>query len=336
MTYTTGQLIQASDFNNFANVGANNLSSFWGTGTGNAGWGQNTTQLATLPVGNLISATQWATLVANLQVACQQSNTPFTSRTQPVAGTTVSVLASVQTDLNNAYANRGSANIAPTAVGVFSGSATKTTATSNGSNGSWTITFTDTVAFANTNAARYFFNAGGQLKMMFGKSSTGTSSDPEWNTFVGKMGNIYVNGNVTGSANIGGTVYTPTQRVGGTGGTVTSSSYGTGFYNLTTSPATLLKLSDDVSPYSGDYIQITANVDSNSSPTMVTLTTTWFAAARTSAGETTNISGGTQVSSPATSIGSATGPTTLVNVLYPATTFLSNTWGTGTVTSSVA
>ena len=49
------------------------------------------------------------------------------------------------------------------------------------------------------------------------------------------------------------------------------------------------------------------------------------------------ISGGTGVSSPATSIGAATAPTTLVNLVPPSTTYLTeSSWGTPTIAAAVA
>jgi hypothetical protein len=68
----------------------------------------------------------------------------------------------------------------------------------------------------------------------------------------------------------------------------------------------------------------------------LTLTTTWNSTSRAGAGQSTNISGGTAVSSPATSIGAATAPTTLCTYIPPSTTYLTNSWGTPTIAASVA
>jgi hypothetical protein len=42
------------------------------------------------------------------------------------------------------------------------------------------------------------------------------------------------------------------------------------------------------------------------------------------------------VTSPATAIGAATAPTTLVTYIPPATTYLTNSWGTPAIAASVA
>jgi hypothetical protein len=55
------------------------------------------------------------------------------------------------------------------------------------------------------------------------------------------------------------------------------------------------------------------------------------------AGTTCDISGGTGVTSPATSIGVATAPTTLCTYIPPSTTYLTTaSWGTPTIAASVA
>jgi hypothetical protein len=331
MTYSAGGLIQAADYNGFANDSANNIGNIWSVGSGDKGWGQ--TAISNVSAGGTVTATQWATLVANLATAGQQTNSTLTSRTQPVAGNTISILANVATDINTITLNRGNAAASGTEYGIFTGTTSKTTATGSGQT-AWTITFTHTVTFASANAARYFWNAGGLVRLQYGKSSTGTDHDPDWNTLAGQCGSIYLSGRVNGAAQtISGTSYTGTTRIGGTGGTQTTLATTTGWYNLTTSPTTIFQLNNATAPYTPEYIRTTATA---TSATVLTLVTTWVDDGSSGAGVTSNISGGTGVSSPATSIGAATAPTTLVTYIPPSTTYLSNTWGTPTIAASVA
>lgn len=332
MTYSQGSTILASDYNGFANDSANNLGNVWGVGSSDKGWGQ--TAISNVSVGGTVTATQWATLVANLATAGQQTNSTLTSRTQPSAGNTISILANVATDINTVTGARGNAASAGTLSTTWTGSAAKTTATGSGG-ASWTITWTQTVTFANANAARYFWNAGGLVRLDYSKSSTGTDSDADWNTFIGKAGQIYISGRVNSATqSIGGTNYTGTTRLNGTGATQTTLATTTGWYSLTPGAAAtvLFKLTDDAASYTGDYIQTTAAVDATS--TILTLTTTWFAAAAGGAGQSRDISGGTDTASPFSSFGTA--PCTLVRVYPPSTTYLANSWGTIAVASSVA
>jgi len=333
MTYTVGGLIEATDYNGFVQQSANNINAVWSTGTGDSGWGQ--TAIGLVNSGGTVTATQWATLVANLATAGQQTSSTLTSRTQPVAGNTIAILANVATDINTITQNRGNAAASGTTIGTFTGAVSKTTATGSG-NAAWTITFTSTVTFPSANQARYFFNAGGLAKIMFGKSVNSTDHDAEWNTLAGQCGNIFLSGYVRDAAQtIAGQSYTGTTRLGGTGGTQTTLTTATGFYDLTTTPVTIFQLNSDVGPYVGEFIRVQASVNSNATPTVLTFTTTWVDDGTVAPGTTADISGGTAVSSPATAIGAATAPTTLVNLIPPSTTYLTNSWGTPTIASSV-
>ena len=331
MTYSIGGLIEATDYNGFVSTNAANINGVWSTGATDSGWGQ--TAITTVTTSNTVTATQWASLVNNLASTGSQTATTLTSRTAPVVGNTISILANVSTDITSVTTNRGNAAASGTAYGTFTGTTSKTTTTGSGTN-AWTITFTHTVTFPSADQARYFWNAGGIVRVQYGKSSTGTDNDPDWNTFAGKCGSINLTGRVNSTTQtIAGQAYTGTTRLSGTGGTQTTLATTTGWYNLTASPATIFQLNDTVSPYTNDYIRTTATATSS---TVLTLVTTWVSDARAAAGQSTNITGGTAVSSPATTIGAATAPTTLVTYLPPATTYLSNSWGTPTIAASVA
>ena len=84
----------------------------------------------------------------------------------------------------------------------------------------------------------------------------------------------------------------------------------------------------DSSPYTSDHISITASVDSNASPTVLTVTTRWINASSATPGSTEIITGGA----------AGSGPTTVVNYVAPETTYISNTWGAVSIsaTTSVA
>ena len=206
MTYTVGGLIQAADYNGFANDSSNNVNSIWSTGSTDKGYGQ--TAINSVSVAGTVTATQWATLVNNLANLGSHQGTTITARTAPVAGNTITILNAVATDINTLTGSRGNAAASGTAIGTFSGTTSKTTATGSGQ-AAWTITFTHTITFADANSARYFFNAGGLVKIMYGKSSTGTDHDADWNTLAGLTGNIFFAAYVNNaSQSIAGQVYT--------------------------------------------------------------------------------------------------------------------------------
>lgn len=332
MTYTTGGLIEATDYNDFATGAANNVNAIWSTGSTDKGYGQSA--IANVSVGGTVTATQWATLVNNIAAMASHNGTTITARTAPVAGNIISVLSNVATDIDALTGNRGNAVASGTTIGTFSGTTSKTTATGS-AQAAWTITFTHVIAFASANAARYFFNAGGLVKLMYGKSSTGTDHDPDWNDLAGWCGDIFFSGRVNSTTNtIAGQAYTGTTRLNGTGGTQTTLATTTGFFNITAGAGatTIFQLNNTVSPYTPEFIRTQVALSAGGDE--LTVTTVWSDDGSV-APATSNISGGTGVSSPATSIGAATAPTTLLNLIPPSTTYLSASWGTPTITASV-
>jgi hypothetical protein len=337
MTYSSGGLIQAVDYNGFANdTGNANVNSVWGVGTTDRGYGQSTT-LATVSAGGTVTATQWAGLVNRISSIASHNGTSITSRVAPVAGNVIAVLAAVNTDLTNCTNNRGNAVASGTEVGTFSGAVSKTTATGSGT-AAWTITFTQTVTFASAAATRYFFNSGGLIRLQYGKSSTGTDHDPDWNTLAGQCGGIFFSGRVAGTTNtIAGQAYTGTTRLGGSGGTQTTLATTTGYYSLTAGAAatTIFQLNNASAPYTPEFIR--TQVALNAGSTILTFTTVWSDDGTGNPVNTADITGGTGVTSPATSIGAATAPTTLLTYRPPSSTFLTEaSWGTPTIASSVA
>jgi hypothetical protein len=338
MTYAAGNIILAGDFNGFCGPTASggtanaNLNDIWGTGSGDKGWGQTT--VSTVSTGGIVTATNWSSLVNNISAAGSQTSTTITSRSAPTAGSLISVLSNLNTDLTNITTNRGNAAASGTTSSTWTGNIAYTSATSAQPAG-WTITWIQTVTFPSADQARYFWNAGGLVRLDMSKTSTGTDKDPDWNTFVGQVGTLYISGRVnTAAQTIAGTSYTGTTRVGGTGGTETTLTTTTGWYSLTAGAAatTVFQLNDATSPYTGDYIRVTAAVDA--SRTVLTLTTTWVDAGYSSAGTSNNISGGTDTASPYTSFGTA--PAVLCRFVPPSISYLTSSWGTPTVASGVA
>ena len=94
MTYSSGGLIQATDYNGFVSTTAGaNLNDIWSTGSGDKGWGQ--TVVPTVSAAGTVTATQWASLVNDIATAGTQTNTTVTARSAPTTGQTISVLAAV-------------------------------------------------------------------------------------------------------------------------------------------------------------------------------------------------------------------------------------------------
>jgi len=314
MTYSSGGLIQATDYNGFVSTTAGaNLNAVL-----NTAYGQ--TAVATVSAAGTISATQWASLVNSTASMGAHTNTTITARAAPTTGTTISVLAAVNTDLTNIFTNRYNAVSSGAQFTGWTGTNSKTAATSGAT---WTITFTNTVTWSSAAAATYFFNAGGLIKIDVSKTATGALGDPEWNDLATTLcGDIYISG-LAAAHTIAGVSYTGTTKIGGTG-VPTTLSTGTGWDALVDGAGGTIvyKQFADTAPYTANFIQHT--IAKGAGSTTLTITTLW------SASDGDPISGGTAPSGATP----GTAPCTIVTYYPPETTNLSNTWGTPTVAAT--
>jgi hypothetical protein len=185
------------------------------------------------------------------------------------------------------------------------------------------LTFTHTATFANGNAARYFFNAGGQIKMTVSHPS-GTGIDLLFNNLATNVGTVVLSAPTSGTVSIAGTSYNGITKVGG-GGSTPTISQNTGYYALTTSNATVFTQLASTGPsgYVGSFIRFIvqsngtqgSNGDAGS---VITIYTIWD-----------EVPDGLVATS---------GSATTMTLTPPATTNIANTWGavtlSGTVTGS--
>lgn len=315
MTYTSGSTIVAADYNGFVNDTAGaNVNGIWATGTTDAGYGQ--TAISTVSAAGSITATQWASLVNNLASLGSHQGTAITSRSAPVAGNTINILAALNTDLTNCTTNRGNAAASGSQYTGWTGTNSKTASTT----GVFTLSFVNTVTFPSADQMRYFWNAGGLVKIQVGKSATGQTGDPEWNDLATTLcGAIFISGRVNSAAQtIAGVSYSGIKQVGGTGTPATLAS-NTGVYSIPAdgTPTTIYKQFADSSPYTSNYIQHTMERYTNA----LIIRTTWVNA------EGDTISGGTAASGA--TVGTA--PCTIVTYYPPSSTYLTAAWGTPTV-----
>ena len=317
MTYSAGGLIQAVDYNTFAQGGASpdnnvaNLNTIWGTGTLDKGWGQSS-PISTVAAAATVTATQWATLFSRFTTIASQTNTSVTAITNPVAGETIAVKSNFAANLESCFGNRNNAVGVGTTI-TASGVATFTT--------SWSVALvaTQTITFADANSARYFFNAGGRITWSGARTGgSATAGNTAWSNLLTACGTVNITTG-TSSQTIAGTTYTGTTKIGGSGSPVTYLT-GVGFYDLTTSDQEVFKQLGATYLYTTNFVSI--NIKANAaagSATVVTLTVRFDDA--TSAYEPPNTIDGTLTST--------------VTAVAPSTTFLSNTWGTPVLASSI-
>lgn len=313
MSYAQFGLIEATDFNNL--VGGNpvtssgRLNTVWATGGTNAGYGQ--TPVANVAVGGTVTASDWANLVNRTANSASHQGTSITSVTAPSAGGTVTFLSAIPTNLTTIYNSRLNA--------AAQGSTTSNTATYS-TTWSSALTFTHTATFANGDAARYFFNAGGQLAITCSHPS-GTGINLLLNNLASNIGTVVLSSPTSGTVTIAGLSYNGITKVGG-GGNAPTTSPNTGYYALTTSNATVFTQTASTGPsgYLSTFIRVLvrsngtqgSNGDAGS---VITISTIWD-----------------EVPDGLTA---AANSATTLTVRPPATTQIANTWGAITLSGTV-
>jgi hypothetical protein len=314
MTYAAGGSIQASDYNTLVGSGAtaNTLNAVWSTGSSTAGYGQ--TALATVTAGNPVAATNWANLVNTTASVGAHQGSSLTAVTAPVTGGSIAFISAIPTNLQTTYANRLNA--------ATQGGTTANTATF-GSTWTTAITFTHTVTFANGDAARYFFNSGGQLKVTCSHANATAGINLLFNNLASNIGTVTVSAPTSGTVTIASTSYAGVQKVGGGGNSPTIDST-KGYYGLSSSNANIFTQLASTGPagyYLSTFIRIIAKTNgtqggNGDNGSIVTLYTIWD-----------EVPDGLTV---------GTGSTTTVTAVAPETTNLANTWGTISIAGTVA
>ena len=110
---------------------------------------------------------------------------------------------------------------------------------------------------------RYFFNAGGKIRIDPVRTGNGGSDgasgkDGAWDNLYNSVGNLDIASQATSRS--------------GSGDTTDTDNLSLGFYDLTTSYQTLLQLSDDAYPYTANTIKFEAKLDASpGSSTVITI-----------------------------------------------------------------
>jgi len=314
MSYAKYGLIEATDYNNL--VGANvtttpgQLNTVWAIGGTNSGYGQ--TPIGNVTNGSTVSTLEWDNLIFKTANCATHQGTSITSVIAPVSGDTVTYISAIPTNLSSIHTNRLNA--------ASQGSTTSNTVT-YGATWSSALTFTHTATFANGDAARYFFNSGGQLAITCSHPS-GSGINLLLNNLASNVGTVVLSSPITGSVTIAGTPYNGITKVGG-GGNSPTISQNTGYYALTTANANVFTQTASTGPsgYLSTFIRVVvksngtqgSNGDAGS---VITIYTIWD-----------EIPNGLVAS---------TNSATTITVRPPESSNLSNTWGTISIAGSVS
>lgn len=335
MAYSSGGNIEAIDYNNLAwgsNAGGTyttnslnkNIAVVWGTGSGRFGYGQSVTsipQAGTGPNGNLtsvdgpsagdvtadnVTAQQWNGLILTLNKSLfHQGSSNLSALSGVTVGSDITYYSVISTGVNTAWNN---ANAGTTGLAL-----TDSTATTGTVSGTWqtSATFTFTVTFTSADAARYFFNAGGRLKITSaGPGGSGRSGD--WTTLCTACGTI----------NIG---YLNTTKTGGSGtpDILLNASDG-GFWNLTGTAVNHFRQFSATTTYTQNYLNVSAQVSGTAGSNGGLGTTLTIVV--THQDDDSNVFQQTV----------ASGSTASLVVSYPASSTLANTWGAVSTSVTVA
>lgn len=316
MAYAQFGSIAASDFNTFVGgnptTTANTLNATWATGGGTAGYGQ--TAVANVAAGQSVAAaSQWAALISNTASAAAHQGSSISSITVPTAGSVITFHSALPTNLSTIYSNR------------LNAAATGTTAANTvTTNATWSslLTFTQTVSFANGDAARYFFNAGGQILMTVSHPS-GSGINQLFNQLCANVATVVISAPSSGTITVAGTTYSGVTNTGlpspsGNNPTIDATK---GYYGLSTANATIFTKTASTGPsgYLSTFVRFIAKTNgvqgSNSdNGNVITVYSVWD-----------EIPDGLTV---------ATGSTCTLTVRPPSTTNIANTWGAITLAGS--
>jgi len=312
MTYSSGGEIQASDYNGFAGGTAANVSgelnTVLSTGRGNAGYGQTAVSNVTA-VTNDVSATQWTTLINGIdKVRKHQSGTGYTNLTAYTAGQVINVTNNISANLTTAYTTRLTANVQGATV---TGATNSPNFTLPNQLAGDTYRFSRTATFGSGNAARFFFNAGGQLNFVI-ISVTNTGGTTRGASLATLAATNFASKKIGAQDCVART---------GTGGTAsTDGTTNTGYYTLTTSNVTKTAITSTTATYTSDTLVFSAksngvqgsDADAGS---VVTLSMDLTSATQTGGfNDSINITVNHRV-----------------DIIYPSSTFLANTWGAVTI-----
>lgn len=307
MTYSQGGVVQAADYNGLVS-GTNQLNTVWGVGTGDAGYGQ-TPVSTTVAAGGATAATEWTTLINTVNSVARHQTNNGTNLGARTAGSVIAATG-LAGNINTFYTNRNTFGTQGTTLTgtVFTNSATAATGVAYGES---TVLFRY-VTFSSGDAARYFFNCGGQLNFIVTNvtNNDATARSTDARTLI-----------LTNLASVSAFRNGSNAGPGGTGGTLNINTTAFGYNNLTTSWTNTVQITSTTAPYTTDYVKafFISNTQNSSGHgdkgSQVGFAINLYSPAHSAFNGSLNITVSTRV-----------------DVVYPETTYLTNVWGTPTIT----
>jgi hypothetical protein len=258
MGYVAGSTILDDEYNTFVNSSSSpyGYNHFAGTGALNYGLGQ--TAIATNVAGDTITAAEWNSLFTGMDNIANHTNDTLTSTAARSAGDTIAIKSALEADLATLAASVAAGCTSATAVSA--GSELQSSTSDTRWVGSHIVEHS--ITFASNNALRWFFNAGGTMRMTFTRNSnaggSASSKDSSVDELITAIGNFDLKSGVSTRS--------------GSGETVTTNGLANGVFDLGTGYTVLLKLTQSSGTYTSMYIDIQAKLDAAiASATVVTM-----------------------------------------------------------------
>jgi len=229
MGYVAGETILDDEFNVFVASSSDPYGFNHFAGTGATVYGLGQPAIPTVAGGTTtVAAAQWNSLLAGLDSIANHTNDTMTARTAVTAGDTIAIKSAVVADLATLAASVAGGSVNATAISV--GSELQSSRASGRFAGSHIVEHT--VTFANANNMRFFFNAGGKIRVNLTRVANGgssaTSKDDSVDEMITAMGDFDI-------ASVASTR-------SGTTETLTTDGLAIGFQDVTTSYQTVFLL----------------------------------------------------------------------------------------------
>ena len=247
MGYVAGEKILDDEYNNFVNSSSSpyGYNHFAGTGALNYGLGQ--TEIAVNTAGDTITAAEWNTLFTGMDNIANHTNDTLTSTAARSAGDSIAIKSALVADLASLAAEVAGGSTSATAVGA--GAELQSSVSSTRWAGSHIVEHS--ITFASNANLRYFFNAGGTMRMSFTRNGNGggsaTSKDSSVDELISAIGNFDLKSAVSTRS--------------GSGETVTTNGLANGVFDLGTGYTVLLKLTQSSGSYTSMYIDVQAKLN---------------------------------------------------------------------------
>jgi len=251
MTYASGGLIEASDYNNFVT----SVNAIWGTGSSDSGYGQANTLSNVSPAGS-ITATQWINLIDRIDSMRAHQSGVTSGLTSPIAGDVIAYLSTLSSQLSSINTNR----LSNTGSGFAADSLGGVKTLSNSSGFTTTRTQEFSITFLSYDQMRYFFNTGGFVSITANNSAlTGNTKSTDFDALCTAFGTTRI--------------YAQLSEKSGGSGTLSTSNTAFGFYDLDTTDQLIFRQYSTTTTggYNSNYISSFARVNSNTVPTVIRL-----------------------------------------------------------------